>query len=212
MPGIESTATTSWPSTRPPREAVDRARRGDGPDAARMPDLPHAAARRGHGRLHLPHPRRSRGLEDALPDPAAARPRSSRSWPTVGAELDAIEAEIDAVVDDALAVRRDQPLARSRDRDPRSYSPSRVARDRVAVRRAPPNRQPRNHATCRPRSKACPRRWRATRRSSCWAKASASAAATSRRRPASTSCYGPVRLCDTPICERGFVGLAAGPP
>ena len=21
--------------------------------------------------------------------------------------------------------------------------------------------------------------------------------------------YGPVRLCDTPICERGFVGLAA---
>ena len=22
--------------------------------------------------------------------------------------------------------------------------------------------------------------------------------------------YGPVRLCDTPICERGFVGLAAG--
>ena len=24
--------------------------------------------------------------------------------------------------------------------------------------------------------------------------------------------YGPVRLCDTPICERGFVGLAAEPP
>ena len=22
--------------------------------------------------------------------------------------------------------------------------------------------------------------------------------------------YGPVRLCDTPICERGFVGLACG--
>jgi 2-oxoisovalerate dehydrogenase E1 component len=22
--------------------------------------------------------------------------------------------------------------------------------------------------------------------------------------------YGPVRLCDTPICERGFVGLATG--
>ena len=50
----------------------------------------------------------------------------------------------------------------------------------------------------------------ATRRSSSWARGSASAAATSPPRPACTTRYGPVRLCDTPICERGFVGLAAG--
>ena len=30
------------------------------------------------------------------------------------------------------------------------------------------------------------------------------------RRPASTTGTAPMRLCDTPICERGFVGLAGG--
>ncbi len=36
------------------------------------------------------------------------------------------------------------------------------------------------------------------------------AAAISRRPPAFSTKFGPVRLCDTPICERGFVGLACG--
>ena len=49
-----------------------------------------------------------------------------------------------------------------------------------------------------------------TRRSSSWAKASASAAATSRTTAGLYDLYGPERLCDTPICERGFVGLGCG--
>ena len=48
------------------------------------------------------------------------------------------------------------------------------------------------------------------RRSSSWVKVSASEAAISRRRPGLYDLYGPVRLRDTPICERGFVGLACG--
>ena len=57
---------------------------------------------------------------------------------------------------------------------------------------------------------ALPTRWPAIRGSSSWAKASASAAATSGRPPGCLICYGPERLCDTPICERGFVGLGCG--
>ena len=57
---------------------------------------------------------------------------------------------------------------------------------------------------------AWPRRWPGTRPSSCWARASARAAATSTPRPGLYDRYGPERLCDTPICERGFVGLAPG--
>ena len=49
-----------------------------------MPDLPHPAPRRGHGRLHLPHPRRGRGVEGAVPDPSAsaACDRSTTAWPS----------------------------------------------------------------------------------------------------------------------------------
>ena len=47
--------------------------------AARMPHLPHPAARRGDGRLHLPHPRRGRRLENSLPDPPSQDARSTTS-------------------------------------------------------------------------------------------------------------------------------------
>ena len=69
MPGVEVDGNDVLAVYEAAGEAVAPRRAGDGPDAARMQDLPHPAARRGHGRLHLSHPRGGRGVEDALPDP-----------------------------------------------------------------------------------------------------------------------------------------------
>ena len=211
-PGSTLTATTSSLSTRQPPQAVERARKRRRADAARVPDLSHAAARRRHGRLLVPHPRRGRGLESALPDPPISRTcdRSTR--------LSGTSAEARG--------------HRGRDRQPSSTTHSQFAEispgptPRPATRfvfdeSRPGHRAARRHgpakpaararsASCRPRSRALARRWRATRRSSCWVKGSAYAAATSRRPPGLYERYGPVRLCDTPICERGFVGLGCG--
>ena len=65
-------------------------------------------------------------------------------------------------------VRRDQPLARPRDRRRDSSSPSRRSPAIAAHRRqTPPTRRHRARSpSCRPRSRRSPRRWRATRRSS----------------------------------------------
>ena len=68
-----------------------RGRRRGGPagpgrrraDAARVPDLPHPAARRRDGRLHLPHARRGRGVEGAVPDRLPPR-RGPRRRPRRG--------------------------------------------------------------------------------------------------------------------------------
>ena len=112
-PGSNSTATTCWPSTRPPaRPSTARERRRA--DADRVPHLPHPAARRRDGRFHLSHARRGRGMEDPLPDRAAPR-RDRRSKARDADELDAIDAEIDDDRRRRPAVRRGEPLARPGD-------------------------------------------------------------------------------------------------
>ena len=58
LPGVEVDGNDVTEVHRAAGEAVRRARSGGGADPARMRHLPHPAARRGHGRFHLPHTRR----------------------------------------------------------------------------------------------------------------------------------------------------------
>ena len=211
-PASRSTATTCWPSTKRPARRFAVRGSGEGPtllECKTYRTRPHAE---GMGdftyrtreeveawKTRCPILRFSRALliED---DRQRRRP-----------DLSAIEAEIDASVADAARVRRGQPLARSGDGDPtrlRRVEPAR-GHDRVAPDR-PAERT--REITFMQATLEAPGRGDGpqSRRSSCWAKASASAAATSRPRPGCYDLYGPERLCDTPICERGFVGLGCG--
>jgi hypothetical protein len=61
-----------------------------------------------------------------------------------------------------------------------------------------------------PRAKDWRKRWRATRPFSSSAKGLARAAAISTRPSRLYDLYGPERLRDTPISERGFTGLCIG--
>ena len=95
-----STATTCWRSGPAMREATERARAGDGPDADRGQDLPHRRPPRGRpGGRHLPHAGGGRRLGQARPGrhvpPAAARAISAPPAPT---SSPAIEAHIEKVV------------------------------------------------------------------------------------------------------------------
>ena len=74
-----------------------------------------------------------------------------------------------------------------------------------------PHRHPASESspTRRPRSKRSVRRWPRIRTSSYWARASAFAAETSDHR-GSVREVRPAALRDTPICDRGFVGLGCG--
>ena len=75
LPGVEVDGNDVTEVHRAAGEAAPRPFRRRR-DPTRMRHLPHAAARRGHGRFHLPHPGRSRGVEKTLSDraPAAAAP------------------------------------------------------------------------------------------------------------------------------------------
>ena len=73
MPGVELDGNDVLAIHEAAGEAVQRARAGGGPTLARMPDLSHPAACGRHGRFHLSHARRGRGMEEPLPDPAAAQ-------------------------------------------------------------------------------------------------------------------------------------------
>ena len=81
--------------------------------------------------------------------------------------------------------------------------PHRDRRDRAAGRRA---RSP----SCRPRSKRSPRRWPRTRRIFVLGEGIGKRGGNFSTTAGLYDLYGPERLCDTPICERGFVGLACG--
>ena len=88
---------------------------------------------------------------------------------------------------------------------------SRLCRDDCADRsRARPGLGPRTLLRRGHARGARQRDGRRTRASSSSAKASESAAGTSRTTAGLFDKYGAERLCDTPICERGFVGLGGG--
>ena len=76
--------------------------------AARMPHLPHPASRRRHGRLLVPHPRRGRSLEDPLSDPPF-KSCDHQGVASASSQFEAIESEIDTVVDDALQFAESSP-------------------------------------------------------------------------------------------------------
>ena len=185
-------------------------------DAARMQDLPHPAARRGHGRLHLPHPRGGRGLEDSLPDPAPAEPRSTSE-----------------LANGICPARRH----RGRDRDGRrrgaSGSPSRAPGptpprrpgsstpkhgrgSRVVVlagrQRSLRASRPRDHLHAGDARGPDRGDGAKLRRSSSWAKGSASAAATSRRRPGFTTCTAPSGSATRRSASAASSASAAAPP
>ena len=176
-------------------------------DAARVQDLPHPAARRGHGRLHLPHPRGGRGSGRR-----AARSRGCGDASSTTAL--ATEAELDA----------DRGRGRSRRSRRRSGSPRRARGPTRRRRRrtSTPSRAPRpadaaaagadraRSPSCRRRSKPWPRRWRANPRIFVLGEGIGKRGGNFKTTAGLYDQYGPERLCDTPICERGFVGLACG--
>ena len=64
--------------------------------------------------------------------------------------------------------------------------------------------------SCRRRSKRSPRRWRATPRIFVMGEGIGKRGGNFKTTAGLYDLYGPERLCDTPICERGFVGLGCG--
>ena len=183
-PASRWTATTCWPSTRPPARPSPRARGGRRADAAGVQDLPHPAARRGHGRLRLPHPRGGRGLEGALPDPPAARPRWSPTASPTEDDCAAIDAEVEP---------RSRGRATAGPRRAPGPTPPTRRRTSTPSRATPgPRRRPRTPARSVTFMQAtlealAERDGARTRGSSCWARGSASAAATSGRPPGCTT-------------------------
>ena len=100
-------------------------------------------------------------MEDALPDRRACTDCDHRGIADAAAELDAIEAEIDAEVDEPTSLRRKRrgPIPPPR--------PEYVFAEPALARRLTPpaHRRPRRakSATCRRHSKPWPKRWPATR-------------------------------------------------
>ena len=112
-PASRSTATMSWPSTRPRR----RPSRAPGAAAARRliecktyRTRPHAE---GMGDYTVPDARGRRALEDPLPDPAAP-PDPRRGVDRRRGRAPAIDEEVESEIVAAIAVRRVERLARSR--------------------------------------------------------------------------------------------------
>ena len=184
----------------PPRPARATGRRCS--SARPTAPAPHAE---GMGDFGYRTARRGRGVEDALPDRRGCKRlllpsgRPGRAPRTARA-----------------STRRSRPRSRTPTQfaesspwpDPATATDSRLCEP--AERPEDGDADARAHLHAGHARSAWPRRWRATRRSSSWAKASASAAATSSTTAGLFDRYGPERLRDTPICERGFVGLARG--
>ncbi len=206
-----------WPSHDAAGEAVRRARQGGGPtllECKTYRTRPHA-----EGMGDFTYRTREEVEEWKTRCPIARFATTAAGVtdrPMAATELTAIEDGNQArVVADAQQFAETQPLARSGHGDRRmstagSRSAMRDPRPRASVRERRRTRRAKS-ASCKRRSKRCPRRWpsnpthlRAGRR------ASANAAATSRSTAGLYDLYGPERLCDTPICERGFVGLGCG--
>ena len=79
MPGVEVDGNDVSAVYQAAGEAVRARKIRRRSHAHRVQDLPHASARRGHGRLHLSHAGRSRRVARALPDQAPAFSADRRS-------------------------------------------------------------------------------------------------------------------------------------
>ena len=176
-------------------------------DAARVPDLPHPAARRGHGRLHLPHARRSRGVEDALPDPAAAAAARWRPASTSD-ELDAHGGR-----DRARRSRRPTAFAeQSPWPDPATATDARLRRAGAprSGRRRSGRRRAREITFMQATLEALSDEMAHNPTIFVLGEGIGKRGGNFKTTAGLYDLYGPERLCDTPICERGFVGLGCG--
>ena len=183
-------------SPRPPR-AVARARAGGGPDAAGMRHLPlrrppHLGARRP---APLPHRRGGRAAGASATRSTSKAPGS----PTSSAR--AIDAEIEALLEEAVQLRPGRPAPRS---GHRAGLPLR--RRHAARRRRRSDADPVLSQSPEPGARR--RDGRAIRRCACSARTSRRPSPTSPR--ACSEEFGPDRVLDMPISEQAFTSFATG--
>ena len=175
-----------------------------------MPHLPHTAARRGHGRLLVPYPRRGRGLEGPLSDPPLQDRDHPEAGQPVGSGSTPIESEIDAVVDDALQFAETSPWPDPATATRFVFAEPQLARDRPSS--PPARRQPASReisymqATLEGLSEEMAR----DPSIFVWAKGSASGAATSRQQPGFMNGTGRSGCATRRSASAGFVGLGCG--
>ena len=206
MPGVEVDGNDVLAVHEAAGEAVAAGPARRRADAARVQDLPHARRTpRAWATSPTARAKRSRRGRRAARS-RRWRERLLRAGVAPAAELDRIDAGgRPRWSKDASRVRRGEPVARPATAADRTSTPdvrrSRgTAADRQGARASPTcRRRSKRSASEMAREPADLRAGRGHRRR---------AAATSRRPPASTSGTAPERLRDTPICERGFVGLA----
>ena len=121
------------------------------------------------------------------------------------AELDAIDAEIRDEVARASEAAENAPWPEARAATAHVYS-EKTARPLPSPARAPAANSPMSL----PRSRRSTTRWPPTLASSSSVRESESEVETSRTTAGLFAKYGAERLCDTPIAERGFVGMGGG--
>ena len=125
------------------------------------------------------------------------------------AELDAIDEEVEAQIVEAIAVRRGEPLARPRHgRRPRLRRAGR--RSKPAIRNTPPPAGGRELTFMKATLEALTEEMAKNPRIFVMGEGIGKRGGNFATTTGLFDRYGPVRLCDTPICERGFVGLACG--
>ena len=207
-PASRSTATTCCAIHAAAGEAIDRARSGDGPtllECRTYRTRPHAEGmgdfayrtREEVEEWKTRCPIRRFGRR-SIEKPRRRRPSSTRSM-----------RRSPRVVDEAHAVRRGEPVARPG--DGRDACLRRAARgDRPSTIRPAPSPIARDHLSCRRRSRPRPPRWRANPTIFVLGEGIGKRGGNFKTTAGLYELYGPERLCDTPICERGFVGLACG--
>ncbi len=211
MPGVEVDGNDVLAVYEAAGEAVGRARAGDGPtliECKTYRTRPHAE---GMGDFTYRTREEVEAWKTALPDRAASSTRSLDEIGQQPTELDAIEAEVDAIVDGRATVRRSQPLARAGHGRRSSSSPSRGITSSARRRRHRPRSAPREITYMQATLEALARRdGPQPGRSSCMGEGIGKRGGNFKTTAGLFELYGPERLCDTPICERGFVGLGCG--
>ena len=217
MPGVDLDGNDVLAVYQAAGEAVRRARSGEGPtllECRTYRTRPHAE---GMGDYTYRTREEVEAWKTRCPIASPSRDRSSKTQAAPTAELEAIESEIDTVVDDALQFAEPAP-------GPSPTTATRFVFDESpAVQAAPAllapgkRRQSRlagylraRSATCRPPSRPWPRKWRANPAIFVMGEGVGKRGGNFKTTTGLYDLYGPVRLCDTPICERGFVGLGCG--
>ncbi len=151
-------------------------------------------------------------VERSLPDRAIAR-RGGRSCTRgcEGADLsqqfDAIDEEVAKLVREAREFAEASPFPEAQTATAHVYAEE-AERPAVRALRSPSSRA--SPPTLKRRSKRSARRWPATRADLCDGRGDRQARRQLRHDQGAVRLVRAERLCDTPICERGFVGLACG--